>query len=148
LADLLIRPATRGDQPAIRSLIHAVGINPIGLSWRRFYVVDSENGDFLGCGQIKIHGDGSKELASIAVQENARGKGVASMIIKTLLIQDPERPLYLMCQAHLESFYNKFGFSSIQLMDMPRYFRHICRMVNIVDSRLPSDNRLRVMRLP
>jgi N-acetylglutamate synthase-like GNAT family acetyltransferase len=147
LVDFIIRAASQEEFPAIRSLIHAVQINPTGLDWRRFLVAISARGSFLGCGQIKPHSDGSKELASIAVQENSRGRGIARMIILTLVELEVERPLYLMCRARLESFYNKFGFRTINLEIMPPYFRRICRLERIFNSASQADNRLLVMRL-
>ena len=50
-----LRSATAADFPAIRKLIWQVGINPIGLDWRRFVLAVDEEGRLLGCGQIKPH---------------------------------------------------------------------------------------------
>ena len=147
LAELLIRPAARDDFPAIRSLIHNVQINPTGLDWRRFLVAISPEGNLLGCGQIKSHVDGSRELASIAVQEQLRGKGVARTIIEALLAREPERPLYLMCRARLRTLYNKFGFRAIGLDEMPPYFLRISRVERIFNSKAQPDDRLLVMKL-
>jgi N-acetylglutamate synthase-like GNAT family acetyltransferase len=147
LVDIIVHPAFQKDFPAIRALIHAVQINPIGLDWRRFQVAMSNNGELLGCGQIKLHSDGSKELASIAVQESERGKGIARAIISTLLTLEPNRPLYLMCRARLNSFYEKFGFISVEMEDMPPYFKRISRVERIINSSSRVDDRLLVMRL-
>lgn len=147
MVDFIIRAATQEDFPAIRSLIRAVQINPTGLDWRRFLVAISTQGKLLGCGQIKPHSDGSKELASIAVQENSRGRGIARMIILTLVKHEVERPLYLMCRARLETFYNKFGFRTLNLEEMPPYFKRINRLERIFNSASQADKRLLVMRL-
>ena len=104
-------------------------------------------GDLLGCGQIKPHTDGSREMASIAVKEQARGQGVARKVIEALLALEPESPLYLMCRARLKPLYNKFGFHAIWLAEMPPYFRRISRAERIINSRAQPDNRLLVMRL-
>jgi N-acetylglutamate synthase-like GNAT family acetyltransferase len=143
----MVRSATQDDFLAIRSLIHAVQINPIGLDWRRFLVAITPQGVLLGCGQIKPHSDASKELASIAVQEKERGKGVARLIISTLIEREPERPLYLMCRARLNSFYHNFGFRAIHLEDMPPYFKRICRAERIFNLASRAEDRLLVMRL-
>ena len=71
---LPIRPATSADAPAIRALIRRVRINPTGLDWRRFLVAEGPEGMILACGQIKPHGDGTFELASVAVDEAWRGQ--------------------------------------------------------------------------
>jgi N-acetylglutamate synthase-like GNAT family acetyltransferase len=147
MADLQIRPATRDDIPAIRSLILAVHINPISLDWRRFLVVISPQNQLLGCGQIKPHFDGTRELASIAVQSEARGQGVARKIISTLLSLETIRPLYLMCRTRLNSLYSKFGFHAIRLDEMPPYFKQISRLEQMINLKALPEDRLLVMRL-
>jgi len=147
LAEFTVRPALREDFPAIRSLIHTVQINPTGLDWRRFLVAMTTQGDLLGCGQIKPHTDGSREMASIAVKEQARGQDVARKVIEALLALGPERPLYLMCRARLKPLYTKFGFHAIGLEEMPLYFRRISRAERIFNSKAQPDERLLVMRL-
>jgi len=147
LAEFIIQPATRDDFQAIRSLIHSVQINPTGLDWRRFLVAVTPQGNLLGCGQIKTHDHGSREIASIAVQEQVRGLGVARAVIEKLLAFEPERPIYLMCRTRLKLFYVKFGFHAIGLEEMPPYFRRICRVERIFNSIAQPANRLLVMRL-
>jgi N-acetylglutamate synthase-like GNAT family acetyltransferase len=143
----IVRLAKREDLEAIRSLIRKVQINPIGLSWKRFLVAVRHRGDLLGCGQIKTHGDGSRELASIAVREQVRGHGVATAVIEALLARERHRPLYLMCREHLGSFYNKFRFIAIERKEMSPYFRRINWVERIINSRGRPKMRLLVMRL-
>ena len=142
-----IRPATKKDLPAIRRLIFSVHINPTGLDWRHFLVAVTPDGDLLGCGQIKSHFDGSRELASIAVQEEARGQGIARAVILELLVRETIRPLYLMCRARLEPLYVRFGFRKIVPVDMPPYFQRISRLERLFAARARPENRLSVMRL-
>ena len=147
MVDYVIRPATRQDFAEIRALIHAVSINPTGLDWRRFLVAVSPDNTLLGCGQIKPHFDGSRELASIAVQEQMRGQGVARAVILELLARESTRPLYLMCRARLEPLYRKFGFRAIGLDAMPPYFQRISRAERMFNSKAQAEDRLMVMRL-
>jgi N-acetylglutamate synthase-like GNAT family acetyltransferase len=119
-----LRPATAADFPAIRALIHQVGINPTGLGWPRFVVAVEESGCVLGCGQVKLHRDGSRDLASIAVAPEWRDRHVARTIIEYLLDKHP-RPLYLTCRASLGAFYARFGFRALTASEMPSYFRRI-----------------------
>jgi len=147
LVEFTIRPAGRDDFPAIRSLIKAVHINPTGLDWRRFLVALSTQEELLGCGQIKPHADGSSELASIAVDQRTRGKGIAREIIMGLLARDTTRPLYLMCRARLELFYNKFKFRIITMEEMPPYFRRISHIAHLFNRDTVPEDRLIVMRL-
>jgi N-acetylglutamate synthase-like GNAT family acetyltransferase len=147
LAEFTLRPAVSDDFPAIRSLINAVHINPTGLDWRRFLVAISLQNELLGCGQIKPHADGSSELASIAVDERARGNGIARGIIAALLAKEATRPLYLMCRARLELFYLKFEFRVIPSDEMPPYFRRINQLARLFNRNAASEDRLIVMRL-
>lgn len=120
-----LRPAQKQERWAIRRLIWEVGINPIGLNWRRFWVAVDENNVLVGCAQLKPHSDGCWEFASLAVKADKRGKGVAAVLIhkmKTL----KSRPIYLMCRGGLVPFYQKFGFSEIlESRDLPRHFQRI-----------------------
>jgi len=147
MVDFVVRPATRQDFLEIRALIHKVSINPTGLDWKHFLVAVSPENTLLGCGQIKPHFDGSLELASIAVQENARGRGVARAIIQKLLVRETTRPLYLMCRARLEPLYVKFGFHAIGQDEMPAYFQRISRAERIFNSKGQPENRLMIMRM-
>jgi N-acetylglutamate synthase-like GNAT family acetyltransferase len=142
-----LRPATRADFPAIRRLINNVQINPVGLDWRRFHIAVTPEGELIGCGQIKSHSDGSRELASIAVQPRFRNQGVASIIIGNLLEKEEGRSVYLMCRAKLGPFYEKFGFHSISVDLMPAYFQRINRLMHLFNATGVSENHLLVMRL-
>lgn len=147
MADFIIRPAVSEDFPSIRALIHVVKINPTGLDWHHFLVAVTPENKLLGCGQIKPHYDGSLELASIAVLEQARGQGVARAVIQELLLRETTRPLYLMCRARLESLYLKFGFHAINLANMPPYFRRISRAERLFSAGAKPEDRLSVMQL-
>lgn len=141
----LIRPAVREDAKVIRALIRAVRINPFGVDWERFLVAVDDGERLVGCGQVKAHRDGSRELASIAVVPDWRGKGVARALIEGLLsAHDP--PLYLTCRDHLMGFYERFGFKVIQPADMPGYFRRIYRLVNLLGLISAGQADLLVMR--
>lgn len=147
LAEYVVRRARRDDLPAVRALIHTVHINPTGLDWSRFLVAVDLEGNLIGCGQIKPHADGSRELASIAVREQARGQGVARAVIEELLELEPERPLFLMCRTRLSQFYVNWGFRPAMKAEMPPYFRNICRVERIINSNAQPEARLLVMRL-
>jgi N-acetylglutamate synthase-like GNAT family acetyltransferase len=124
-AAITYRPAQASDEAAIKTLIRAVNINPMGLKWQRFLVAVDENGRLIGCGQIKPHRDGSRELASIAVQKAWRRQGIAGAIIEHLLAEQ-QPPVWLTCMDRLVPFYEQFGFVEVKGGDgrsIPRYFR-------------------------
>lgn len=132
-ANFTLRAAQNTDQPAIKELIYANEVNPMGVDWHRFVVVENSKGEVIGCGQIKPHGQEVLELASIVVKAGYRNQGVARAIIEHLLDGSP-RPLYLMCRSKLEPFYEKFGFRALTQEEMPRYFRRISKLAGWVEA--------------
>jgi len=141
-----LRPARETESAQIRDLIHLVGINPMGLDWKRFIVAVNDWDEMIGCGQIKSHGADILELASIAVRPESRGAGVARAIIEHLLDDSP-RPLYLTCVSTLGPFYEKFGFQPIGYEEMPRYFRRISKLANLMFTFASRADSLLVMKL-
>lgn len=143
-----LRPARETEDAAIKSLIHLVGINPMGLDWKRFIVAVDAQDQIIATGQIKPHGANADihELASIAVVPEYRGQGLARAIMEHLLQGSP-RPLYLTCVSSLEPFYQKFGFYSIEYDDMPRYFQRMSRLAGLVFLLASRNEKLLVMKL-
>jgi amino-acid N-acetyltransferase len=140
-----LRPASVEDDPAIRRLVQIGRINPTGLDWRRFIVAISPAGTVIGCGQVKPHGDGSREIASIVVDPEWRGQSVARTIIERLIEENPGE-LFLMCRSVLGPFYEKFGFCSISFDEMPKYFRRISRVAGLLHALQGEGESLLVMR--
>lgn len=137
-----IRPALPADQAVILQIVYRAGINPLGLAWQRF-VVAEQAGRVIGVAQIKPHRDGSHELASLAVIPAWQNRGVGSALIRTLQEQSTT-PLFLICAAWLQPYYDQFGFVTLTLADMPPYFKRIARLMNLFTT--PSTRRLAVMR--
>ena len=130
IADFFLRPALETDAVKIKNLIHRVDINPMDLNWKHFIVAETSGGAFIGCAQLKTHKDKSIELASLAVEAEFRGQGVARALIEQLLRQSP-KPLYLMCRHELGVFYERFGFKVIVVDDMPPYFRRMLKVIRV-----------------
>ena len=124
-----IRLATAADQKTVERMVHDAGINPISLDWRRFIIAE-EDGQTIGIGQIKLHGDGSRELASIAVIPERQGQGIGSEIIRALLANETGA-LYLTCRQELETYYARFGFRRIERDEMTPYFRRLMRLAGV-----------------
>jgi len=141
-----IRPARETEGGQIKDLIHLVGINPMGLDWKRFVVAVNDRDEMIGCGQLKPHGEGILELASIAVYPEQQRKGVARAIIENLL-KDSPRPLYLMCESSNRPLYEKFGFRAISNAEMPRYFQRISKLAGLVTTLSRREEYLLIMKL-
>jgi len=139
-----LRPATAEDASIIRTLIWQAGINPTGLKWPRFVVAAAPR-EVVACGQVKPHGDGSRELASLAVAPPWQGQGLARAIIEHLLTAHPGE-MHLMCRSPLGPFYEKFDFHPVPEEEMPPYFRRIKRLTKIAEFMMPDGEHLLVMR--
>jgi len=140
-----LHPATLEDFPAIRRLIRMVQINPTGLDWHRFVVAKTSEGELIGCGQVKPHGDEIKELASIATMPEYRGQGIAGAIIRHLVETYPGT-LYLTCRSGLGTYYEKFGFEVISPDEMPPYFKRISRLASVIMKVGMAGETLLVMK--
>jgi len=142
--EITFRPAAAQDAAAIKALIRMTRINPMGLDWSRFLIASAADGRLAACGQVKPHGDGTRELASVAVHPDWRGQGLAREVITRLLV-GAKRPVYLTCRSDLEPFYVKFGFRSLETRELTPYFRRIQKLANLV--LLRGNGSLSVMRL-
>ncbi len=140
-----LRPAAAGDAASIRRVTALVSNNPMALDWRRFTLAIDRQGQVIGCGQVKPHRDGTRELASIAVLPEWRGRGVARRVIEHLLAETPGR-LYLTCRDELGPMYAKFGFKGVEYAAMPAYFKRISRLVRLFNRLTHQPHRLLVMR--
>ena len=140
---MILRPAIASDEITIHRLIREARINPMGVRWERFVVVEAPDGEIVACGQVKPHRDGSLELASIVTAPEYRGRGLARRIIKHLLAANPGA-LYLMCRADIGPMYEKFGFRDVSEGDMPKYFRRVSKLAGFADRLV--DVPLRIMR--
>ncbi len=127
---IALRCAKAADEPLIRGLVRSNNLNPLSVHWERFTLATrGEGGPVVGIGQIKIHGDGSRELASIAVVPEARGQGIARLLIEHLLA-DETGDVWLTCRPELRAFYRPFGFVDVEDPgSLPPYFRRIARIM-------------------
>jgi N-acetylglutamate synthase-like GNAT family acetyltransferase len=131
-----IRPAQAADQKTIERIVRDAGINPLSLDWHRFVIAEDNDAPstslrIVGVGQIKPHGDGSRELASLAVIPERQGRGIGSAIVRALLARE-RGTVFLMCRRELESYYARFGFRRIEREEMTPYFRRITRLMDML----------------
>ena len=146
MTNYTLRPARETESRVIKDLIHLVGINPMGVNWKRFVVAINAQDYVIGIGQLKPHGKEILELASIAVHPEYRGQGIARAIIEHLL-KDSPRPLYLMCESSNGPLYEKFGFLGIPYDEMPRYFQRISKLAGLASTLSHTGERVLIMKL-
>jgi N-acetylglutamate synthase-like GNAT family acetyltransferase len=131
VATIGLRPATPDDQERIVEIVRAAQINPIDLKWPNFVVaVDESTDEIVGTGQVKPHGDGTWELASIATLPAYQKQGIAGRIIERLLARHPGT-LYLTCMQHMGPFYERFGFREVPRGEMTPYFRRLSKLASL-----------------
>jgi N-acetylglutamate synthase-like GNAT family acetyltransferase len=140
-----LRPARAEDGRIIRSLVRKEHLNPMGIHWSRFTVAVDQNDAVIGCAQMKIHFDSSRELASLVVEDRWRGQGIARALITSLLNEHPG-VIYLTCAARLEPLYQHLGFCTLSPDEMPPYFRRIYRLFNGLLTLFTRSGGFKVMR--
>jgi amino-acid N-acetyltransferase len=141
----VIRLARDADSCAIRTLVYGARLNPTGLDWRRFIVAVDTEETVIGCVQIKQHRDGSKEMASLVVAEHWQRLGVGQALIEHVLTEESP-PIFLMCRSSMGPYYDRFGFESIEVKDMPPFFRRISRLARVIEPLREEGETLLVMR--
>jgi amino-acid N-acetyltransferase len=140
-----VRVARQEDQPVILRLVRRAHLNPLSLGWRHFRLAVDASGQAIGCGQVRRHGDGSRELASIVVAEAWRGRGVARAVIERLMAEAGP-PLWLTCRSGLKGLYARFGFREADPDDrLPAYFRRVRSLAKTLAVLSAREERLTVM---
>lgn len=128
--NVFIRRAVAPDQATIRALVREAGINPLHLHWRNFIVAECACATVrrvVACAQLRPHGDGSAELASLAVSPALQGMGIGRSLVRTLIQTGPPE-VYLMCDAKMCGYYRPFGFRRVGAGDLPREMRALFRV--------------------
>jgi len=120
---ITLRNAVAADQPAIRLNVVKNQLNPVDLRWQNFLVATNENGQFIGCGQIKHHGK-VQELASLVVIDSYQGQGISRHLMDALMTR-AGRPLWLMCESPLVGYYEQYGFKEAIVSTLPNYFQMV-----------------------
>ena len=131
--------------PAIQALIHKVDINPYKLDWQRFIIAVDKERNLVGCGQVKLHRDGTPEMASIAVEPSWRGQGVARTIIQRLLKEHSQKKLYVFCPQSVQTMYEKFGFEPCPRKAIPPYLRTAGFSFRLLHFFFPKSEEMIVM---
>lgn len=138
-----IRPATAEDAPAIRQAIRQAGLDRTSLDWRRFKLAEGEDGALLGMCQVRRYWD-TRELGSLFVREELRGRGLGGALIRACLAEEAP-PVHLECVAARQPYYEKNGFRRIPIRQAPRGLR-LKAGIGGTAVRLLARQRIIVMR--
>jgi len=114
-----LRRAVEADQALIRQMvIREADLDPTSLHWSHFVMAEL-GGEVVGLGQIRPH-RGCPELGSIYTRSQFEGQGIAGAVINRLIADWPQPgPIYLECQSHNTTFYQRFGFKEIPWYQAP-----------------------------
>jgi amino-acid N-acetyltransferase len=118
---VLLRRAVALDQLSITQLVHSERLNPHGLGWANF-VVAVIGHTVIGAVQMRQHADGSRELGSLVVSREHRGRGIAQRLIAALLERHPGT-VYLITRGSNAVHYQRWGFAVIDTREAPRALR-------------------------
>lgn len=141
-----IRRALEADQTTIVSLIRQAKINPRNLHWQNFLVAE-ENGQVVGIRQVKVHSQGTREVASEFVLPEYRRQGISARLMNALLARETG-PLYTMVNEKRASYYEQFGVRREDVDQLPSDFRKEYRIGRIVTTLMSIFRRERVRTVP
>ncbi len=132
-----VRPAKVTDIIAIEGLLVSADGDLENLAEDQFVVAEDEDGAILGCGRLRPYPDFC-ELASLAVAQDARARGVGRGIVSSLL-ELYQGPIFLICEDNVVDFFRRFDFGLIPETDMPaglrpkwEYFAAVAGRMNVM----------------
>ena len=143
--EITIRPARQADQETIVSYIRQAKINPRNLHWQHFFIAE-ENGRIVGIRQVKVHDQGTREVASGFVLPEYRRQGISAQLMTEILSRE-QGTLYLMCRDRRAAYYEPFGFRQVQASQLPSDFRREYRIGRIITTlfSLFSKDKVRII---
>jgi len=143
---ITIRPARQEDQETIVSYIQQAKINPRNLHWQNFLVAE-DDGKLVGIRQVKVHKQGTREVASGFVLPEYRRRGISAQLMNGLLARETG-PLYTMVNPKRAAYYEKFGFRPVEVSQLPADFRKEYRIGRIVTTLLSLFRKEKIRIVP
>ena len=141
-----VRRAREDDQPVIAAMVRGARLNPAGLHWQRFVVAECE-GDALGVAQLRRHSDGAIELASMVVDADSRGRGIATQMVDALLADEPA-PVYTLIDRRFVGHFTRWGFAPVEAGQLPRTVARVYLIGRVVTAVGSILRRQRICIVP
>lgn len=88
------------------------------------FLIAFDNDKIIGCVRIRKIG-GYLKLASIIVLPECRKMGIGRNLVQKIL-NEANKPVYIICSHENEGFYRKIGFAPIKMDTIPEIFRYKC----------------------
>ncbi len=125
--EIEIRPACKADIPQITSLINSFAARNLMLPRTEEQVeqvldeflvaVDGEK--VVGCASLVELDAGLVEIRSLAVSEEAQGKGIGSKLVRMLVERARKQDYDRVCALTLkEGFFNRLGFETVDRWEL------------------------------
>jgi N-acetylglutamate synthase-like GNAT family acetyltransferase len=141
-----IRPARQEDEETLVSLIRQAKLNPRNLHWEHFLVAE-ENGKIVGIRQVKVHGQGTREVASGFVLPEYRSQGISARLMRELLARENGN-LYSMVDQKWLPYYEQFGFRQVDVSQLPPDFRREYRIGRTITLLISIFLRKKIRIIP
>ncbi|HTU52236.1 MAG TPA: N-acetyltransferase [Acidobacteriaceae bacterium] len=123
------RKARLPDADAIHGLIRSLSYDGTLLprspaeiyeNIRDFTVVETDDGEFVGCGALHLYGPHLAEIRSIAVGEKAKGQGAGGYLVEALIEEAESHSVPCVCLfTRIPGFFQRFGFVAVDRTALP-----------------------------
>lgn len=135
--ELVVRPARIGDMRQVEPLVNGFARRQLMLPkthdqlarlFREFVVAEDLEGRVIGCGSLRVYNETLAEIASLAVDERAHGRGLGRRIVDRLI--DDARALELKTVFALtlqQLFFARIGFTTVSKEMFPLKVWADCR---------------------
>lgn len=141
-----VRQAREDDQPVISAMVRRARLNPANLGWKRF-VIAERDGRAVGVAQLRRHPDGATELASLVVEPEVRGHGIAGQMVDALLAEE-QAPVYTLIDRRFAGHFTRWGFTPVDPSRLPRSIARVHRIGRIVTAVGSVLRRQRIRIIP
>jgi N-acetylglutamate synthase-like GNAT family acetyltransferase len=141
-----IRPARQEDQETIVAMIRQAKLNPRNLHWENFLIGET-NGQIIGIRQVKVHSEGTREVASGFVLPEYRRQGISACLMNELLTRETG-PLYTMVDEKRALYYERFGFRRVAIDQLPSDFRREYRIGRFVTELISMFRKEKIRIIP
>lgn len=134
---LVVRPAGSEDVPGILGLVneHARRGNLLPRTPQSVYqgihnwIVAVQAGRVLGCVSLLRYTSGLVEVRSLAVHDDAQGRGIGTLLVQELIAEARRREIpRLFALTRAVSFFGRCGFTVTDISIFPEKVWHDCRI--------------------
>lgn len=116
---MTVEPARLSDVPALRALLasvvpdcHPDTVRAVPRTWPRFVVV-REGGRIVAAGALQPVGADRAEIRGLAVADGARGRGIASAVVRHLVHRAGAEGRRVVCVTRRPGFFARLGFEEV-----------------------------------